>query len=142
MNRSLARALYATTALVGISGSWLGWYVYVAVPEDPDALVHPWQPPLQHAHVLAAPLSTLALGAAWIAHAWPKWRCGESPGRRSGSTLVVLGAAMIATGYLLQIAATLEAREAWSFVHTAASVAWLLVLAWHALRLHATQSSR
>lgn len=141
MNRSLARALYATTALVGASGLWLGWCVYLAVPDDPDAFAHPWQAPLQHAHVLTAPLSTLALGAAWIAHAWPKWRAGEAPGRRSGTALVALGALMIASGALLQIAESIEARRAWSLAHTGASVAWLLVLGLHVARLRGRQTS-
>ncbi|TAJ11537.1 MAG: hypothetical protein EPO68_14415 [Planctomycetota bacterium] len=140
MNRQLARSLYATSALVGASGLALGWCVYFALPTDPDTLVHPWQPALQHAHVLAAPASTLALGAAWIAHAWPKWRAGEPPGRRSGAALVALGVAMIASGYLLQIAESLEARRAWSFAHSACSIAWLAALALHALRMRAAQA--
>jgi hypothetical protein len=140
MNRQLAHSLYATSALVGASGLLLGWCVYFAQPSDPDALVHPWQPPLQHAHVLAAPASTLALGAAWAAHAWPRWRAGEAPGRRTGTTAVALGVVLIASGYLLQIAESLDARRAWSIAHSVCSVAWLAVFALHALRMRALQS--
>jgi hypothetical protein len=134
MNRRLAWSVHATNLLVAGSGIALAWCVYLRAPTDPEALVDPLQGRLQHAHVLVAPLSTLALGAAWAMHAWPKWRSGESQARTSGLTLIGLSLPMILSGYLLQISASLEARAAWSLVHTLGSLAWTAVALLHIAR--------
>ncbi|MBM3977881.1 MAG: hypothetical protein FJ299_12945 [Planctomycetes bacterium] len=134
MNRRLAWSVHTTSLLVAGSGIALAWCVYLRTPADPEALVDPLQGLLQHAHVLAAPLSTLALGAAWAMHAWPKWRGGERQARASGLTLIGLSLPMILSGYLLQIASSLEARAAWSLVHTWGSLAWTAVALLHVAR--------
>jgi hypothetical protein len=135
MNRSLAATLHVANALVGATGLALGWCVYVAVSEDPDALsTHPWQAPLQHAHILLAPVLVAALGAAWSAHAWPKWSSGARAARQSGVLLAALSLPMIATGYWMQIAQSLEARAGWSLAHGLTSLGWTAASLVHVVR--------
>ncbi len=106
MTRLEAWFLHVATLLVGGGGLVYAWMRYLARPDDPFAVVnHPWQPAVQHLHVLAAPLLVFAIGLIWKAHAWP----GRPAARRRAperavSRLVATAAPMIASGYLLQTA--------------------------------------
>ena len=57
MTRLEAWFLHVATILVGGGGLVYAWMRYFVRPDDPFAVVnHPWQPDVQHLHVLAAPL--------------------------------------------------------------------------------------
>ncbi len=118
--------LHAATALVGGTGLVYAWMLYVLKPADPDAVVHhPWQPHVQHLHVLAAPLLVFAAGLIWRRHVWGGWRSGQPARRRSGVALALTLLPMVASGYLLQTAVDDAWRKGWVAVHLAASALWL-----------------
>lgn len=103
MSRFEAWLLHLGSLLVGGTGLVYAGMRYLAVPADPEAVVgHPWQPAVQHLHVLTAPLLVLAVGALFHAHAWTALRLGVRDGRASGLVLLASALPMIASGYLLQ----------------------------------------
>jgi len=100
--------------------------VYLVHPADPDALVnHPWQPQVQHLHILAAPLLVFASGLIWRRHVWTGWRRGGPERQRSGVSLALTLIPMVVSGYLIQTAVEDRWRQAWVLVHLAASGLWL-----------------
>jgi hypothetical protein len=118
--------MYVAGTLVGGTGVVYAYFRYVATPADPFAVVaSPWQPLVQHLHVLAAPLLVFASGALWRSHALAAWRKDGAGGRRSGLLLALSTVPMIASGYLVQVAAEEDWRRAWGVVHTVVSVAWI-----------------
>ncbi len=137
MSRGQVWLVHASNALVGGTGVVYGWMRYIAEPEDEFSIVnHPWQPDVQHLHVLTAPLLVFAAGWIWTAHVARHWRAGTRRGRRTGLTLVAMLLPMIASGYLLQTATSEAWRAAWIWVHGATSVLWLLCAAAHPFLPH------
>ena len=127
MSRLEALLLHLSTALVGGTGLVYAWMVYFAHPDDPYAVVnHPWQPHLQHLHVLVAPLLVFAAGLVWKRHIWAGVQSGTGESRRTGLTLALSFVPMVASGYLLQTAVEPTWRRAWLIVHLTASALWLL----------------
>jgi hypothetical protein len=141
LSRWEVRLLHAANLLVGATGLLYGWLRYFAEPVDELSAVHPWQPAVQHLHLLAAPLLVFALGLFWRAHALAGLRLGTSERRRTGSGLLVAAAPMVASGYLLQTAVEPSWRRAWIVLHVAASLLWLALSALHQLRRRARRSS-
>ena len=134
MNRLEAWLLHGATLLVGGGGLVYAWMRYFARPADPFAVVnHPWQPPAQHLHVLAAPLLVFALGLVWQSHVRASLRLGIPARRRSGWGLAATAAPMVASGYLLQTATAPGWRQAWLALHLASSALWLAGYAAHQL---------
>lgn len=126
MTRREAWLLHLATLLVGGGGLVYAWMRYFARPDDPFAVVnHPWQPAVQHLHVVAAPLLVFALGLVFKAHAWPGVRLRVAARRSSGLALFATAAPMIASGYLLQTATVPAWRQAWLGIHLVASALWL-----------------
>jgi hypothetical protein len=133
VSRLEAWLVWVATVAVGGTGLVYAWMRYLVVPADPWAVVnHPWQPAVQHLHVLTAPLLVFAAGIIWREHVWKGFR--KVPSRRSsGITTALTLLPMIASGYLLQTAVEPAWRTAWLIVHLLASGLWLLGLAAHAL---------
>ena len=126
MTRLEAWFLHVATLLVGGGGLVYAWMRYLVRPSDPFAVVnHPWQPAVQHLHVLAAPLLVFAIGLIWKTHAWPGVRLRVAARRSSGLALFATAAPMIASGSLLQTATVPYWRRAWLVIHLAASALWL-----------------
>ena len=125
MTRAEAWTHHAANLLVGVTGLAYAWLRYFADSPDPFSAVHPWLPPVQHAHVWTAPLLVFALGLVWRAHAWAGLRAGAAPRRSSGIALLATAAPMVASGYLLQTAVEPGWRKVWIVVHLAASGLWL-----------------
>ncbi len=126
MSRTELWLLHAATVLVGGTGLVYAWMLYLLQPADPYAVVHhPWQPAVQHLHVLAAPLLVFAAGLIWRRHVWGGWRSGQPARRRSGVALAVTLLPMTASGYLLQTAVDDAWRKVWAAVHLGASALWL-----------------
>lgn len=127
MSRFEALLLHLSTALVGGTGLVYAWMVYLVRPADPYAVVnHPWQPHLQHFHVLVAPLLVFGAGLIWRRHVWACWKLGIRQSHRSGVALALSLVPMVASGYLIQTAVEPGWRKAWVVVHLAASGLWLL----------------
>lgn len=111
---------------MGGGGLIYAWMRYLARPDDPFAVVnHPWQPEVQHLHVLTAPLLVFGIGLIWKAHVWPGVRLRVAARRRSGLALFATAAPMIVSGYLLQTATAPGWRTAWLGIHLVASALWL-----------------
>lgn len=126
MSRFEAWLLHLGSVLVGGTGLVYAWMRYLAVPADPEAVVgHPWQPAVQHLHVLTAPLLVLAVGAFFHAHAWTALRLGVRDGRASGLVLLASALPMIASAYLLQTAVDPGWRRLWVAVHLVSSGLWI-----------------
>lgn len=134
MSRWEVRLLQLANLLVGATGLVYAWLRYFAAPVDEFSAVHPWQAPVQHAHVLAAPLLVFALGLFWRAHAVAGLRLGAPERRRSGTTLLASAAPMVLSGYLLQTAVEPTWRKAWIALHVATSTLWLLGATVHLLQ--------
>ena len=127
MSRLEAWTLHAATLAVGGTGLVYAWMLYLLKPSDPYAVVnHPWQPGVQHLHVLTAPLLVFAAGVIWRAHVWRRFRAGVRARRRSGLTVAASLGPMTLSGYLLQTATDPSWRRAWVAVHLAASALWIV----------------
>lgn len=132
MTRFEAWSLHASNLLVGGTGLVYAWMVYFAESADEFAVVnHPWQPDVQHAHVVVAPLAIFAVGLVFQRHVWARIRSGYRPRRPTGLLLALSFAPMVLSGYLLQVAADPAWRTAWTWVHVATSVLWVLGYAAH-----------
>ncbi len=125
MTRAEAWLTHLAALLVGGTGLAYGWMRYFAEPADPLAVVnHPWQPTLQHLHVLSAPLLVFAAGLVWRDHVWKRVRNGYPRRRRTGLVLFATLLTMIASGYLLQGADDERWYRVWVGVHLSTSCAW------------------
>lgn len=112
--------------LTGGTGLLYAVMRYLLKPADEFAIVnHPWQPHVQHLHILAAPLLVIAFGQLWHHHAWLSLRAGAQHGRRSGITMLATGLPMIFTGYLIQTATHETWRTIWIIIHVTTSLIWL-----------------
>lgn len=112
--------------LVIATGLAYAWMRYFLRPSDPFAVVnHPWQPAVQHLHVLAAPLLVFVIGLVWKRHVAMSLRLEVRERHRSGLALALAFAPMAASGYLLQISTGDAWRRTWVVVHLATSALWL-----------------
>lgn len=132
MTRGEARLQHVANLLVGGTGLVYAWMRYLAEPADEFAVVnHPWQPDVQHLHVLTAPLLVFASGLIWRDHVWRRVRSGFRPRRRLGLALFALLVPMIASGYLLQVATSEPWRAAYGWLHLATSLLWVAAYVAH-----------
>lgn len=126
MSRGEAWFLHLSTLLVGVTGLVYAWMIYLVHPGDPYALVnHPWQPQVQHLHILVAPLLVFAAGLIWRRHIWAGWKKGGRERLKSGVSLGLTLVPMVVSGYLIQTAVEESWRHAWVVVHLVASALWL-----------------
>jgi len=133
---SRGQALCVHLANLAVSGTGLvyAWMRYLAEPADEWAVVnHPWQPHVQHLHVLSAPLLVFAIGLIWSAHVVGKMRNG-STNRVAGVGLTVLFLPMAAAGYLLQVSVDPGWRTIWMWVHVVSSLLWVAAFVVHQAR--------
>jgi hypothetical protein len=127
LTRAQVWAIHASNLLVGSTGLVYGWMRYFAQPADEFSIVnHPWQPELQHAHVLLAPLLVFCVGLVWSAHVWRRWLNGHPLHRKSGLAMALTFFPMIVSGYALQVSEEESWRLAWIYIHVATSCVWLL----------------
>jgi hypothetical protein len=118
--------IHLANLLVGGTGLVYAWMLYLVRPTDPYAVInHPWQPQVQHLHILVAPLLVFAVGLVWRRHFLAHWKGGVQKGRRSGVSLAFILAPMVVSGYLIQTAVDDGWRKAWVAVHLATSALWL-----------------
>lgn len=136
MTRPQAWTLHAAALLVGGSGLVYGWMRYFLEPLDEFAVVnHPWQPTLQHLHVLTAPLLVFATALVWSEHVWKRARGGYPRRRPTGLTLFVLFFPMVFSGGLVQVAESEGLRTAAIWLHALSGTLWCAAYAVH-LALH------
>ena len=78
MSRSQRWLVHTANLLVGGTGLVYAWMRYFMRPADEWAVVnHPWQPHLQHLHVLVAPTLVFAVGLIWTGHVVAKYGNGS-----------------------------------------------------------------
>jgi hypothetical protein len=141
VNRGETIVVHSANALVGITGVVYAVMRYLMEPADEWAVVnHPWQPHVQHLHVLAAPLLVFAVGFIWSRHVAAKMN-QRAEGRRTGLGLLVAFVPMAASGYLIQVAVEPSWRSAWIGLHLASSALWIVAFAIHRIR-HRTAARR
>jgi hypothetical protein len=134
VTRSQLMLLQVANLAVSGTGLVYAWMRYLVTPTEEWAVVnHPWQPHIQHLHVLAAPLLVFAVGLIWSGHIAAKLRNG-SHNRVAGIGLTALFLPMAASGYLVQVAVSEPWRERWIWVHVAASLLWIAFFVAHQAR--------
>lgn len=139
MTRPQLVVVHAANALVAITGLVYAWMRYLVEPADEWAVVnHPWQPHVQHLHVIFAPLLVFAVGLIWSGHVAAKLRNGRR-NRVLGLGLTAVFIPMVASGYLLQTAVDARWRELWVWLHLGASLLWIVALTAHQIRAVTSQ---
>ena len=125
---------HISNLLVGGTGIVYAVMRYFMQPVDEFSVVnHPWQPHVQHLHVLFAPLLVFACGVIWQRHVMAKVRSNGRLGF-SGPGLMLLFVPMVASGYLLQTTATAGWRTTWIVLHVTTSVLWIAATVIHLVR--------
>jgi len=120
------------TVLVGVTGLVYAVMRYALEPADDWSVVnHPWQPHVQHLHVLTAPLLVFAVGLLWTTHIRPSLRNGGRRGRATGLGLLVSFVPMVVSGGLIQTAVDPTWRSVWIGLHLASSAMWLVAWVGH-----------
>ena len=133
MSRYQLIFLHLANLAVAGTGLVYAWMRYLVEATDEWAVVnHPWQPHLQHLHVLLAPLLVFALGLIWSAHVIGKLKNGQG-NRVVGIGLTTFFLPMAASGYFLQIAVSQSWRETWMWVHIVSSLLWVVAFVVHQL---------
>ena len=118
--------------LVGGTGIVYAVMEFLMKPADEWAVVnHPWQPQVQHLHVLAAPLLVFVGGLFWKHHVLKRYRDNGSGGRRTGLILAFQFAPMVLSGYLIQISVSENWREVWVWAHLITSGLWIAMVIAH-----------
>jgi hypothetical protein len=126
MNRLDVWLLHISNGLVTITGLIYAWMAYFCRPDDPYAVVgHPWQPHVQHAHILVAPLLVLVLGHLWNRHAEPHLGRNTRNRRNSGLGMLLAALPMVFSGYAIQTVVEAHWRTVWVVVHVATSLFWV-----------------
>lgn len=136
MTRAQAWTLHAAALLVGASGLVYAWMRYLCTPADEFALAnHPWEPALQHLHVLVAPLLVFATALVWSEHVWKRVRSGYPRRRPTGLVLFALFPPMVLSGGWVQVAGSELARALAVWTHAVSGCLWCAAYAVH-LVLH------
>lgn len=126
---------HISNLLVGGTGLVYAAMRYLMKPEDPYAIVHhPWQPHVQHLHIVFAPLLVFAVGLSWQRHIAPRLRRRDMQRYRSGLTAVFTLVPMVLSGYLLQTTIDDNWRNLWVIVHVSSSILWLIGSVAHQLQ--------
>jgi hypothetical protein len=118
--------------LVSVSGFAYLWMKYGLTTDDPFAVVnHPWQMPMMDLHLLASPAFLLVFGVVFNSHVMKKLRASRLPNRRSGYVSLGTFTAMVASGYLLQVASNDAWLNALLVLHLASGAIFSVAYAAH-----------
>ena len=100
----------ALSLAVAATGFAYLWMKYAVQNDDPFAVVnHSWQTPILGLHVVASPALILIFGIVFNSHVMKKLSATRLPNRRSGFVSLGTFAAMVVSGYLLQV----SSNEGW-----------------------------
>jgi len=134
MNRLEKWSLWVSFSFTAITGTGLLWTKYFMHTDDPWAVVnHPLEPWLLKAHIVVAPALVFALGLISSKHIWQHFKARLAVGRRSGIVTVLMGAAMILTGYLIQVVTHSAPLQLLAISHIAVSFVFLVGFVAHQL---------
>jgi hypothetical protein len=126
------RTFHACAVLVATTGFAYLWMKYFAQSDDPFALVnHPWQPAMLALHLLASPPFMLVFGIIFNSHVMKKLKASGLPNRKSGYVSLVTFAAMVVSGYALQVLTNEALISAAVIVHVGAGVTFGITYSAH-----------
>jgi hypothetical protein len=121
-------------AVVAVTGFAYLWMKYALVSDDPFALVnHPLQATMLNLHVVASPAFILVFGIILNSHVMKKLRAPRRPNRRTGLLSLGTFAAMILSGYLLQVVTSEAWLQALVVLHVAAGTVFTVSYGIHLL---------
>jgi hypothetical protein len=113
----------ACAVAVAATGFVYLWMKYAMQTDDPFAVVnHPWQTWMLDLHLVASPLFIMMFGIVFNSHVMKKLRATRLPNRRSGYFSLGAFAAMVLSGYLLQVSWSEAWLQALVVIHVAAGV--------------------
>ena len=129
------RSWFNLSALaVAATGFAYFWMKYFVQTDDPFAVVnHPWESAMLSLHVVASPAFILVFGIILNSHIIKKLGVTKVPNRKSGYISFVTFAAMVCSGYMLQVATHERVISALVILHvgsgTIFSIAYVVHLA-------------
>ena len=108
------------------------WMKYFIQNDDPFAVLnHPWEAAMLNVHLLASPPFILVFGIILNSHILRKLRVPRMPNRKTGLASLATFAAMIASGYLLQVAVSEAWTQALVILHVASGAVFTLTYVGH-----------
>jgi hypothetical protein len=108
------------------------WMKYAMGSDDPFAVVnHPWQTTMLNLHVVASPAFILIFGVILNSHVMKKLRAPRLPNRKTGLLSFGTFAAMVVSGYLLQVASSEVFLQALVVLHVASGAVFSLAYTAH-----------
>jgi hypothetical protein len=132
MSAASARGLAASGTVLALTGIALGAFRFVVPAADPfSAYPHPWWKHLVMVHVLATPAFFFFVGSVWWRHVVRQWKNRKR--RASGVSVVVVLAAVAASGYLLYFVASERGLDLTRAVHSVAGVLATVLYTHHAV---------
>ncbi len=132
MSRFERGSIWVTALLMTLTGTGYLWMKYFMEPADPWAVVsHPLEPWLLRAHVVVAPFFVFAAGMITATHVWRHLRTGVRWARTSGLVSLAALAAMVLSGYLIQVVTAEGWIEAMVIVHLVTGYLFMAALAVH-----------
>jgi hypothetical protein len=100
--------------------------------DDPFAVVnHPWQTAMLDLHLVTSPAFVLMFGIVLNSHVMKKLRATRLPNRRSGYVSLGTFAAMVISGYLLQVSWSEAWLQALVFLHVGAGAIFTVAYGAH-----------
>ncbi len=122
----------ALSLAVAATGFAYLWMKYALQIDDPFAVVnHPWQTSMLGLHVVASPAFILIFGIIFNSHIMKKLSATRLPNRRSGFVSLGTFAAMVVSGYLLQVSSNEGWLQVLVVVHVTSGAAFSIVYAAH-----------
>ncbi len=122
----------ALSLVVAATGFAYLWMKYALQNDDPFAVInHPWQAGMLDLHVVASPAFILIFGIVFNSHVMKKLRATRLPNRRSGFVSLGTFAAMVVSGYLLQVSSNEEWLQALVVLHVASGAVFSIAYAIH-----------
>ena len=125
-------AFNLAAAAVAATGFVYFWMKNFVDNPDPFAVVnHPWEAATLHLHVLASPPFILVFGIILNSHIIRKLGSPRMPNRKSGLLSLGLFAAMVASGYLLQVGTNATWLRALVALHVGSGAAFSITYVVH-----------
>ena len=124
----------ANLLVVGTGIDYAGMKYMMESADEWAVVNHPWQPHVQHLHVITAPLLVFAGGLIWKHHVLARLRDNGSDGRLTGLGLAVQFVPMVMSGYLIQISVSEIWRSVWVGIHLVSSALWIVMAVAHRTR--------
>ncbi len=122
----------ALSLAVVVTGFAYLWMKYVLQTDDPFAVVnHPWETSMLSQHVVVSPALILMFGIIFNSHVMKKLSATRLPNRRSGFVSLGTFAAMIVSGYLLQVSSSEGWLQALVVVHVTSGAVFAIAYTAH-----------